>query len=457
MRETLGQRIKQARLARGLTQEQIAAPALTKALISHVEHERSGVSIETLEHLAERLEQPLPYFVLGDPHSPLASEVLNILAARAQDALAHRRYNEAIVAYAHASAIAAARGDRSRLIDTILGRGEALLHLRRFAEARDALCDGLTRGRTVHDLRAECRALYALGRVEQASANYREAVSLYTDALAIVVGLAPAEPMRHGDILLCKGGALLWMGQVEEASEDFQQGLRVFETAGLQARVGEALVDYGLALHLSGNSDDALLTLERARALLEQHEDLEILSWGRNNLGMVLLETGRPREAMRHFLMSLAVKRRLGERARECHTLTEIARCHLACGELIEARTYAEHAIALTRQGFAPDETPRAQIVLAALAIIEGNLRKAKRYLDAAAAFCEQASMRLELVTIYRELARVAALNRRFKEATAYGEQAFAVMRTMRVHDAAAAMRMTGVVARAYDNAVAGS
>ena len=44
-----------------------------------------------------------------------------------------------------------------------------------------------------------------------------------------------------------------------------------------------------------------------------------------------------------------------------------------------------------------------------------------------------------------------AALGGRFEEATTYGERAFAVMRTMRAHDAAAAMRMAGVVARAYE------
>lgn len=451
MRETLGQRIKKARVARGLTQEQLAAPFLTKAFISHVEHDRSSVSIETLDHLAERLDQPLPYFVLGDPHSPLASDVLDILAARAQEDLDRRRYEKALGAHEDATAIAVANGDSTRHVDATLGRGEALVGLRRFADAKNAARDGLTRARKAHDRHAECRALYVLGRVEQGSANYPEAASLYTEALAIAVRLTPAGPARHGDIFLCRGMTRLSMGQLEEACEDFRHGQRLFEVAGLEARVGEALVDYGLALHLSGDADAARSILERALALLQQYEDLEVLSWARNNLGMVLLEMGRPHQALAHFTVSLAIKRRFGDRVRECHTQTEIARCHLACGELTDARTYAERAIALTRQGFATDEAPRAQIVLATLAIIERNFRKAKRYLDEAAAFCEQASMRLELVTIYRELARVAALSDRFKEASIYGERAFAVMRTMRAHDAAAAVRMASVVARAYE------
>jgi tetratricopeptide (TPR) repeat protein len=435
------------------------APVLSKALISHVEHGRSSVSIGTLEHLADRLQRSLAYFVLGDPHSALADDVLHALEARAQDALARGRHEDALAICMDASALASARGDLSGRLSASLTRGEALLHLRRFAEAKDTLRDVLAKARPTHSLHAECRALSALGLVEQRSANYREAESLYRDALAIVGHFAPADPALHGDLLLRRGMVLLRMGQLEEACDDFQQGQRTFEAAGLSARAGEALVDHGLALHLSGNADAARSTLERAVVLLQQHEDLEVLSWARNNLGMVLLEIGRPREALAHFTMSLAVKRRLGDQARECHTLTEIARCHLACGEVTEARRSAEDAIALTRQGFATDEGPRAQIVLAALAVMEGNLRKAKRYLDEAAAFCEHASMRLELVTVYRELARVATLNRRFKEATVYGSRAFDTMRSMRAHDAAAAMRMAGVVARAYDEApvVAGS
>lgn len=453
MHDTLGRRIKQARLARGLSQEQLAAPVLTKTFISKVEHDLSSVSMATLGHFAERLQQPLSYFVVGDPQAPLAAATLEALLACAEKALANHRYEEALTAGMDASLIASARGEPRRHIDALVGCGEALVHLRRFADADRLLREVLAATRRTTYLYAECRALAALGLLAQRSARYPEAASLYTDALTLVADLTPPDRTLHGDVALRRGMVRLRMGQLDDACEDFQYGERVFQAAGLDARLGEVLVDYGLALHLKGDAEAALDTLQRAVNLLQQYEDLEVLSWARNNLGMVLLEIGRPKDALVHLMASLAVKRRLGDRARECHTLTEIARCHLACGDEVEARRYAEKAVALAGHGFANDEAPRAQIVLAALAVIERNLPKAKRYLRAAAAYCEKASMPLELLTIYRELARVASLEGRFKQAHAYGVRAFAIMGAMRPYDVATAVRMGSVVAGAYDRA----
>ncbi len=455
MSPSLGERIREAREALGLTQEQLAKPGLTKGFISHIERSKSGLSARNLEQLAERLGRPVSYF-LSEGETRLARKFLSRLSRRGRSDLARQRYDSALAAFTEMCALAAARRDGPMEAHALVGRGEALAGLARFDEARTDLSEALDRARQAADALAECRALAGLGRVEQNQGNFTRAEWRYGAALDIVAALAPKEPALHGDVLLRRGIVLLRMGRLEEASEDFIQGQRVFEDAQLPERVGEALVDHGLALHLSGDYDEALLRLERACDLLERYEDLPTLSWAHNNLGMVLLEIGKPREAVEHFTVSLAVKHRLNDTHGESHTLTELARCRVACGEMEHAREHAEQAIALSRSGGAPDEEPRAQIVLGAIAIAEGHAREARRYFTLAAAQCEQASMKLELVTAFRGLARVASLQGRHKESAEYHDKAMTVLRGMGPRDAAAAIRHADLVGHWIDRTKVG-
>src|ERR1700736_2009930 len=66
---SVGERLRQARLARGLTQEQLARGVATKGFISQSERNRATPSLAKLRLMAERLGLPLGHFT-GD-HSPL--------------------------------------------------------------------------------------------------------------------------------------------------------------------------------------------------------------------------------------------------------------------------------------------------------------------------------------------------------------------------------------------------
>jgi tetratricopeptide (TPR) repeat protein len=236
------------------------------------------------------------------------------------------------------------------------------------------------------------------------------------------------------------------MGHSDAAVESYTKAQELFEGAQRPERVGEALMGLGNVLSTSGDLEGAVRLYERARVLFEQYEDLQAMAYVRNGLGIVLLQTGRPREALEHLTASLAIKQRIKDGVGECRTLTELARCHFVCHEQQLAATFADRAIARSREVHLPDEEARARIVLGVLAAEQGDVTTAVRALQEAAVHCQRSSMMPELVTIYHELARLAGRQGDLKEAAELHERAFEALRAVKPNDVVAALHLADLV-----------
>ncbi len=66
----LGQRLKEARLAAGLSQRQLCGNQLTRNMLSLIENGTARPSMDTLVYLAARLEKPVSYFLEETSVSP---------------------------------------------------------------------------------------------------------------------------------------------------------------------------------------------------------------------------------------------------------------------------------------------------------------------------------------------------------------------------------------------------
>lgn len=62
---TLGQKIKAARLEKGLTQKEVVGDYITRNMLSKIENDSATPSVRTLEHLARALDLPPGYFLDG--------------------------------------------------------------------------------------------------------------------------------------------------------------------------------------------------------------------------------------------------------------------------------------------------------------------------------------------------------------------------------------------------------
>lgn len=60
---TLGQKVKEARLAKKLTQREVTEDFITRNMLSQIENDQAVPSIKTMEYLAKKLDKPISYFI----------------------------------------------------------------------------------------------------------------------------------------------------------------------------------------------------------------------------------------------------------------------------------------------------------------------------------------------------------------------------------------------------------
>ena len=87
-KKQLGARIRQARLAAGLTQEELALRVgLTQGVVSTVEHGVSTIDAPDLPRWAMALNQPVMYFYLGEGLENVEQRAMAVLGLFSPDRL----------------------------------------------------------------------------------------------------------------------------------------------------------------------------------------------------------------------------------------------------------------------------------------------------------------------------------------------------------------------------------
>ena len=91
---TVGEKIKERRLAMGLTQSQLASDRLTRNMICAIEGGKAGPSLATLLYLARRLDVSVRYFI--EPARTMRDELHDTVYPQLTNLLQNERYEDAI-------------------------------------------------------------------------------------------------------------------------------------------------------------------------------------------------------------------------------------------------------------------------------------------------------------------------------------------------------------------------
>ncbi len=211
--------------------------------------------------------------------------------------------------------------------------------------ALDYFNQSLPLRRQVGDLAGEAATLNNIGAVYDALGDKQTALDYYNQSLPL---------SRQGGDKAGEASTLTNIGAVYDALADkqtaldyYNQSLPLFRQVGDKAGEASTLTNIGGVYSALGDKQTALDYYNHSLPLFRQVGDKAGEAATLNNIGGVYSVLGDKQSALDYYNQSLLLRRQVGDKAGEAITLTNLAFTKRSQGNLTEALTDMEAAIAL--------------------------------------------------------------------------------------------------------------
>lgn len=403
MRETstmrLGQRLRRARLARNLTQGEVARNQFSVSYVSAVERGQIRPSLGALEKLADRLQVPITDLLgegeLEAKYVPSAGETREASAERVREeiearlreaqvlsfqgkaddaagillrlttqqlsqresALVRWRLAEAYVelgrgeeARREASSalpIAERLGDRE-LVERVrneLGNAYALLHSHALALDNFRLCVQAVEDGTVKDPSFELAVLYNIGSQYWFMSSYDTSVEYLRKAAELTADVV--NPERMGAVYWGLSLAYSGKGDHPQAKLYALRAIAAYEQAGNRRLVAQVYNRLGRAFAQAGQVQDALVQLRTAYELASAQQDTRGIADAQRSLAAVYLQEGQLDEAAQAAEEALERAETTGDALQRADSLLVVAGVLERKGQIEAAESNFNRAVEL--------------------------------------------------------------------------------------------------------------
>jgi tetratricopeptide (TPR) repeat protein len=380
----LGDRLRQLRVAAGLTQTDLAGTRFSKEYVSQIERGKTRPTRETVEWLAHQLGVDADFLQNGvstDERSRIET-----MLARAEALTEANKCAEAIEQL-----------DDVRTAVLVTGSPELevrMLSVEAWArqdvgEVRDAI-ELLARARSLTETQSfsdvdRADVFFRLGVCRYKLSSVATAVALFDEALQLAERSGLPCDLLRSEILNWRSRCRRRQRDYEAAREDVERALELAE--GLEDRRMTAHVYFQASLiaEREGHWVTARNYAERARSLYEEVQDQADVGRLLNNLGGLNYTLGKPDEAVRYLKDAFKVLIDLGRDDEAATAVSSLAQVRLGTGELATAEEQARHALSLLGgREDRLDEIGNAQLVLGRSLLEQGKLDEAAVAFDEA-------------------------------------------------------------------------
>ena len=422
----LGERLREARTALGMSQAQLGAPYFTRAHVSAIELGKIRPAMRSLEHMAKKLNKPSSYF-LDDADAERARDERELEIASIAGLLTFTSAPEAL-------------RRAEKLLDTgdlsvrescrlRLYAGSALNLVHRGREAINALTVAQRLAGEIGDEALARGADYQLAVATRIAGNPRSAREMLEALLRRIERAKPPDQLLRLRVLITLGGCAQDLGEPQAATTYYQQALEWSSEIGDLARIAFIHQGLGNADRALGDHDAAAGHYQRALAAAELGKDLVGVLIMRNALAVIAADAGRIEAAYEHVARAIEIARVSGPAAYLAHCYATRAEVALKANDTALARTSAEAAIAAVVEPGADAEraVAGATLVLAELDLRDGEPAKAERRMRAVAGIYKALDAKAELGDVLMRLSRSAKRRDDLRAAERYATEAYAV------------------------------
>ena len=388
----LGERLRQLRVAAGLTQSELAGDRFSKEYVSQIERGKTRPTAETVKWLAGRLGVDVGFLANG-----VSTEQRHRVEARLTraEALADAgQFEEALAAYAELRPDVAGTGSDELEVRAACGEWRGLISAGRFRESLERLerARAITEGAAFSDVdRAE--VLWRMGASRYLLSSTTSALALLNQALELADRSGYPCDLVKANILHYRSRCYRRQRDYEAAREDVELALELAQSAQDPRTLGHIFFQASLIAERSGHWVLARSYAERSKACYEEISDR--LNVGRllNNLGGLNFLLGHPDEAVGFLKSAFATALEAGNDADAAEAVSSLAQVHLRTGDLGLAEEQARQALKLF-DGHVDnlDGIGGAQIVLGRALLGQGRLDEAELAFSAAEVAYDQLS-----------------------------------------------------------------
>ena len=347
----LGRRMRRLRLARGMTQKELADPNYSYAYVSTIEAGRRTPSREAVEHFASRLGVSPEELLTGRP-ADLGAR-LELRLQEAIVAMSGGEMDESSQAFA-----SIAKEARRSGLHRIQAKAEGALGL--WCERHSQPEEGLAHHQTAEDLLSGeppvewVDAIAGKARCLEALGDLRYAIFL----LESLLDRLEREQLRDPDALSRLHASLVFAyleaGLLRKAAESGEELLALGPHLQDPVRVAQMHMNVARLFLEEGRIEDAQRSLRRADEVYRQR-DLKTESAGAHlALGYVASRDGDLANARIELLDAVAIFEETANEPDLIRALNELARVERLEGAIGAARALLERSIALTGSSDAP-------------------------------------------------------------------------------------------------------
>lgn len=424
----LGQRLREARVAAGLSQAQLGSPYYTRAHVSAIELGKIRPAMKSLEHMAAKLGKPASYF-MEDAAVERTRREIEFEVDRIASLASRPTAADCIPA---ADQLLEGGGLSARQRCRLhLARGRALNLTER---PGDALRD-LTIAQRLATQIGEAglvRAIdYEMAASSRGSGDSKRARELLSALLRTLERTNDRDRLLRVRVLQALGAVSVDLGEPQAAFGYLNSALEWAQDVGDLASLFAIYYALAVSHRSSGDLEAATAYLQRALATSEVAKDVGSTAIVHNMLAVLAADGGRMRSAYEHADRALQLGGLAGPPSFVAHYLNTKAECAAKLGDWATAERIARESLELATPAGSQDAVAAARVALSQVYAHRGQADAANAELKEAAEIYRTLGSKTELADVFMRLSRAAKARSDLAEAERFATLAFEATRSI--------------------------
>ena len=408
MKATLGQKIRELRIRKGLTQSDLSAGLVTPSMISQIESDKANPSHNLLAAIAEKLDTPIEYFLTDTETQMEKVSVYKIAKAL----MATRDYMKAIPMLQE---LEENPSPHVSSIDVAYDLAECQLHLGNYSEATQRFEAVLDSAMARNDNSVSLLVLNQLGELSYLEKNYPIAIHYWKKAHEMIKKGQPAELYLHAKIVQNLGSVYYKLGEYGEALTYYRESNALLEGSHHFKQIGNIYLDLSFTYRDMGEFEKAAEYSQYALSIFQSLNNMRLTIDVKAKYGIVKGETGNIDEAIEVLESCMTEYREIGCEVEVGQLHSDLARILVQGGRVQQAMDHCEQALAF----FPSENIDRAHVyrMQGQIEMQRGNLSQAIECIRRAVHIYGEQQAFGELVKAYSLLGDIYKEKGEFKEA----------------------------------------